>query len=287
MTSDEWTIEKLDELCVEGANINSAPSFYYGDGKGDQIYGISAHPLLPDKLLYAAGELYVLKNSDGIPTFQADSETFGSMADQLATLLGQERNIRASYTDMVPYENGEFGETGGYVYIFVQDRAFFMGAEIKTSRVIKNYDADTVSYGIVPLPKQDSSQTSYYTPVVETLLTMTILVNCRKTEMVTQVIDAMAYESYADVLPVYYDQLLYRGYTAEDEPIMEILRSSRGVDIAYYYGWVDTLAEKVRDSIFAGNGSISSVVDGEKTGINAMIDSWVEKLQEMKTTAKE
>ena len=123
--------------------------------------------------------------------------------------------------------------------------------------------------------------------MVETLLTMTILVNCRKTEMVTQVIDAMAYESYANVLPVYYDQLLYRGYTAEDEPIMEILRSSRGVDIAYYYGWVDTLAEKVRDSIFAGNGSISSVVDGEKTGINAMIDSWVEKLQEMKTTAKE
>ena len=287
VASNEWTIEKLDELCAEGANINSAPSFYYGDGKGDQIYGLSAHPLLPDKLLYAAGEQYVLKNSDGIPTFRADSETFSNMADQLAALLGQERNIRASYTDMVPYENGEFGETGGYVYIFVQDRAFFMGAEIKTSRVIKNYDADTVSYGIVPLPKQDSSQASYYTPVVETLLTMTIPVTCRKTEMVTQVIDAMAYESYANVLPVYYDQLLYRGYTAEDEPIMEILRSSRGVDIAYYYGWVDTLAEKVRDSIFEGNGSISSVVDGEKTGINTMIDSWVKKLQEMKATAKD
>ncbi len=282
VASDEWTLARLNELCVEGANVNSAPSFYYGGGTGDQIYGISAHPLLSDKLLYAAGEQYVAKDGDGMPVFRADTESFYNAAKILADLLGQERNIRASYTDMVAYENGEFGETGGYVYIFVQDRAFFMGAEIKASRVIKNNEMDTVSYGIVPLPKRDSSQLSYETPVVETLLTMTIPVTCRDTEMVAQVIDAMAYESFANVLPVYYDQLLYRGYTAEDAPIMEILRSSRGVDMAYYYGWIDELCVVVRDSIFGGNESVSSMVQGEKQTVNSLIGKWLKKIQEMK-----
>ncbi len=276
--NNEWTIAKLDELCLEASNTNGATDFFYGDGNGGQIYGISAHHDLPDKMIYAAGERFVEKNSDGIPELAANGETFGTVVTNLAKLLGAQHNLHAASTDMVKNESAYWGNTAGYVYTFVNNRAYFMGGEVKSSRVIKQQDTDT-SYGIVPLPKASSSQPEWYTPVVENLMVMTIPNTCTKIEMAGVILDAMSYESYAKVLPVYYDRLLYQGYTPQDKPIMEILRSSRGVDIAYFYGWNKDLVTDIKERIFDGTGEISGKLESEGEAITAKIGIWLESLQ--------
>ncbi len=285
--NDEWTLEKMGQMCEDGATLNGAESYYYSDGNGKQIYGISAHPLLPDKLLYAAGERYVVKNENtGVPEFRADGENFINVVKEMAKILGEEHNLHASSDDMVPQQNTYYGDTCGYVYAFVNGRAFFMGGEIKTARVIKSQDVE-VSYGILPLPKWSSSQKEYYTPVVETLLCFAIPTTCKseKLSMVAQIADIMSYESYAKVLPVYYDQLLHRGYTEADEPIMDVLNSSRGVDMAYYYGWNEALANDIQERVFDGTAEISSILGSEKENIEKAIKKWMEDFSKLNNKA--
>ena len=279
VNDNNWTMETLMGICSEVASIKSSESFWWHDGTGDQVYGISAHPNLPDKLLYATGERYVVKNEAGLPTYAAGSERFVNVVQKMANFLSYEGNLEASSEDMRQSGDG-YLKGGGYVYAFANDRAYFMGAEIKTARVLKSNDID-VSYGLVPLPKFDSTQSDYHTPIVETLLVMTIPTSCTRTKDVGVVLDALSYYSYADVLPVYYDQILYRGYNEEDAPMMDIINNSRGVDMGYFYGWNATLAEQVRDRVFDGTAEISATLASEKEAIITAMKDWQEMFKKL------
>lgn len=277
VNNNEWTVEKMMALCRDNAQLNGAESYYW-DANTRQVYGISAHPNLPDKLLYAAGERYVIKDDDGDPVYSAGGTRFVDVVNTLATFLGAEHNLEASSEDMAA--DGTDFKGGGYLYAFANSRAFFMGAEIKAARQLKSLD-QVVNYGLVPLPKFNSEQKEYYTPIVESLLVMTIPVTCTREEDVGAVLDALSYYSYRDVLPVYYSNILYRGYEAEDVPMVEILKNTRGVDMAYYYNWNDKLAEQVRDRIFDGTGNISDSLATESVRIATLIQNWKESLKKL------
>lgn len=279
VNDNNWNMETLMEMCSQAANTNSSESFWWADGTGDQVYGIAAHPNLPDKLLYATGERYVVKDQDGNPTYAAGGERFVNVVQKMANFLAWEGNLEASSEDMRQSGDGSI-KGGGYVYAFANDRAYFIGAEIKTARVLKSNDID-VSYGLVPLPKFDASQAEYHTPIVETLLVMTIPATCSRTEDVGAVVDALSYYSYVDVLPVYYDQILYRGYNEEDAPMMDIINSSRGVDMGYFYGWNGKLAEQVRDRVFDGSADISGTLISEKESIITSMRDWQEMFKKL------
>ena len=279
VNNNQWTMETLKEMCAQAANKNSSESFWWYDGTGDQVYGIAAHPNLPDKLLYATGERYVVKDSDGTPSYAAGGERFVNVVQDMASFLSYEGNLEASSEDMRQSSDG-YIKGGGYVYAFANDRAYFIGAEIKTARVLKSNDID-ISYGLVPLPKYDAAQQDYYTPIVETLLVMTVPATCTRSEDVGAVVDALSYYSYVDVLPVYYDQILYRGYNEEDAPMMDIINNSRGVDMGYFYGWNDTLAEQVRDRIFDGSADISGTLISEKEAIITAMRDWQEMFKKL------
>lgn len=270
--NDGWTLDALMSTCRSVANVNSSPSFEWGTGDGDQLYGISAHPNLPDKLIYASGERYVKEDSDGKFYFAAaDSERFINVATKLMDFLSYEGNLRAS--------SEELGKDGaGYMYPFVNDRAVFLGAEIKTGRFLKQKGYET-EYGIVPLPKYDANQKEYYTPIVENLLVFTVPTTCKNPEEIGTVIDAMTYLGYTDVLPEYYNQTLFRGLNNdEDREMLDIISNSRGVDIAYFYGWNPDLAWKIGNSIFSGQPDFASSIAAEKESIALKIDDWVSQL---------
>lgn len=277
VNNNEWTVEKLMNLCRDNAALNGAESYYW-DANTRQVYGISAHPNLPDKLLYATGERYVTRNSDGDPVYSAGGTRFVDVVNKLATFLGAEHNLEASSEDMAADGNDFKG--GGYLYAFANSRAFFMGAEIKAARQLKSLD-QIVNYGLVPLPKYTSDQKEYFTPIVESLLVMTIPVTCTREEDVGAILDALSYYSYRDVLSAYYSNILYRGYTDKDAPMVEILKSTRGVDMAYYYNWNDKLAEQVRDRIFDGTGNISDSLATESVRIATLIQNWKESLKKL------
>ena len=274
---NQWTLDKLMSMCRDNAALNGAESYYW-DKDARQVYGIAAHPNLPDKLLYATGERYVTKDSDDIPVYSAGSGRFVDVVGKLARFLGADYNLEASSNDMAA--DGDDIKGGGYLYAFANRRAFFMGAEIKIARQLKALD-QVVSYGLVPMPKYNDQQQSYDTPIVESLLVMTIPVTCKREENVGAVLDALAYYSMTDVLPAYYSNILYRGYDSADEPMFDILKKTRGVDMAYYYNWNAELAEQVRDRIFDGTGAVSDQLANAATQIPTRIATWRKTLEKL------
>ena len=61
--------------------------------------------------------------------------------------------------------------------------------------------------------------------------------------------------------------------------MMEVMRSSRGVDISVVYGWNTTLATALRQKFYAGDGAVSSVVAQYRTSIEAEIEKFLETMQ--------
>ncbi len=273
VNQDSWTLDTLMGICRSVANINSSSSFEWGNGDGDQLYGISAHPNLPDKLIYAAGERYVKEDKEGNLYFAAaESERFIDVATKLMDFLSYEGNLRASSEEMSQ-------QTAGYIYPFANDRAVFLGAEIKTGRYLKQKGVET-EYGIVPLPKYDENQTDYYTPIVENLLVFTIPTTCTNPEEIGTIIDAMTFLGYTDILPEYYNQTLYRGLNNdEDRAMLDLISNSRGVDMAYFYGWNTDLAWKIANSILSGQLDFSSSISAEKDSITQKIADWITQLE--------
>lgn len=224
-------------------------------------------------MIYASGERYVKEDKEGNLYFAAaESERFVNVATKLMDFLSYEGNLRASSEELSQ-------ENAGYIYPFTTDRAVFLGAEIKTGRYLKQKGFET-EYGIVPLPKYDENQTEYYTPIVENLLVFTIPTTCTNPEEIGTIVDAMTYLGYTDVLPEYYNQTLYRGLNnEEDGSMLDIISSSRGVDMAYFYGWNTDLAWKIGNSILSGQLDFSSSINAEKDSINQKITDWLTQLE--------
>ena len=89
----------------------------------------------------------------------------------------------------------------------------------------------------------------------------------------------MTYLGYTDVLPEYYNQTLFRGLNNdEDREMLDIISNSRGVDIAYFYGWNPDLAWKIGNSIFSGQPDFASSIAAENESIALKIDEWVSQL---------
>ncbi len=264
----KWTIDALHEYCSRLANLNGDASFDW-QTNGSARYGMVTHEHAPDKFIFAADLNYVERDGDEL-VFTADSERFYSFANKLASLLGEVGTaLKGNYDDFSPDR--------GYVYVFMNSRAAFLTAELKTAVNIRDMEA---TFGILPFPKYDEAQESYRTPLMSGLYVMTIPVTSSAPESTAAVMDALCYESSKNVIPIYFEETVsQKGLRNEDSiEMMELMRSSRGVDIAVVYGWNTELAVALRQKFYAGDGAVSSVVAQYRTSIEAEIEKFLETM---------
>ena len=264
----KWTIDALHEYCARLANLNGDASFDW-QTNGSARYGMVTHAHTPDKFIFAADINYVERSGEEL-VFTADSERFYSFADKLASLLGEVGTTLQGNSD-------DFNPDRGYVYVFMNSRAAFLTAELKTAVNIRDMEA---TFGILPFPKYDEAQESYRTPLMSGLYVMTIPVTSSDPESTAAVMDALCYESSKNVIPIYFEETVsQKGLRNEDSiEMMELMRSSRGVDIAVVYGWNTALATALRQKFYAGDGAVSSVVAQHRTSIEAEIEKFLETM---------
>ena len=81
-------------------------------------------------------------------------------------------------------------------------------------------------------------------------------------------------------MPVYFDVTVsQKGLRNEDSiDMLNIIRSTRAVDIATMYGWNGELLNKIRESSFKGNSTAASDVAKYKSKIEEKINSFVKEL---------
>ncbi len=250
--NNTWTLERLTELAKQGASQNGDPSWDF-DANGSSVYGMASFKNLINALMVGCNEHYCLKDADGVPYYALlNSQTVYDVTDTIAALTGS----TADGTYISANSTGKHYTKD----IFAQNRALFMGGELKAgASELKNMSNP---YGILPIPKYNADQETYLSNMYWASLIMTIPTSCSDVERTAAVMDALSYYAWQDVLPVYYDRLCYRGMSDSDSVVMlDIISKTRYLNWAIAYDWIDSIEPQLNSELDVGRS----------TGIAALI----------------
>lgn len=264
----KWTFDSFHSYIKGAANLNGDSSWKW-QTDGNAVYGLVTHDHAPDKFILGAGITYVEKEEDSY-AFSADTERFYDTAASLAEILGEEGTTLQGNTD-------DFNPDRGYVYTFMNSRAAFLTAELKTAMNMRDMEE---TFGIVPFPKYDEAQTDYYSAIMIDMLVMTIPSNAKQPHETAAVMDAFYYEGMQSVIPVYFDVTVsQKGLRNENSiEMLNIIRDNRLIDVATLYGWNTPLVNRIREASFKGSSTAASDVAKYKDQIVSDMEKFLEEI---------
>ena len=272
----KWTLDKFNEYVTAAVSLNGDESFAFSVG-GKAVYGIAGHHDSPNGFLYSAGCRYYETDKSGNIQLTLESERLYSTLDKLAAIC--------TITDgKVYFGNGDRTVPDGYLSAFAADRALFLTCELKAT--LEERDMES-TFGLLPMPKYDENQEEYYTltnPISEFLV---IPKTQTDTSRAGTILDALTWESYNDVLPVYYDVTVsQKGLRNEDSiDMLKIVRETRGIECTGVYNITTALSNSLKKLVTADAGNASgaaSTVASAKESVEANLQSVLEALEENK-----
>lgn len=261
-----WTIDRLTEMAKAGANLNGDNSFSWNEN-GNAVYGLASYEDCVNGFLTGAGESYI-SIQNGQPSLVSDNERFFGLFDKIYELT--------SADGVFLYQNGS--GNNHYEMVFKNNRALFTVAEIKASSKYRDMEQ---TFGIVPIPKYDEAQEQYYSHRTHVCPTMSVPVTNDDPARTGIIIDAMAYESYRDILPIYYDVKVSQKGLRNEESIemLGIIRAGRSFDIGEGYGWTEDLSAKINTMyVSSKKNNIASTLESSRSAIEAAIEKTMEYL---------
>ena len=224
----KWTIDYLSEL---------ATGIYRDLNGNDQrdledVYGIGIDNYVNTDIFWSSFDMpFLQKTSDGWFELATGSKEKISIAfDKVWSLI---------------YENTGSYWLGGYDKekaedfdeLFANGTLLFAPLELKYAETedFRNMQAE---YGILPTPKYDEKQDTHYTYPHDQYTVFMLPITIRDPEMSGAVLEAMAYESYKNLQPVYYDVVLKGRYANDPESraMLDMITTNVTVDPAWIYG---------------------------------------------------
>ncbi len=264
----QWTIDRLQEYALAGANLNGDSNFSWQEN-GNAIYGLASYEDSLNAFITGGGENYVTIDDAGQPVLLQNMERFYNIVDKAFKIY--------STDGAFIFMNGS--GNSHYEMIFKNGRSLFTIAEIKASSKYRDME-DT--FGIVPIPKYDEDQENYYSHRTHVCLTMSMPVTNPDPERTGIVMDALSYLSSTDILPVFYHvKVAQKGLRNEDSiEMLGIISGSRSFDIGEGYAWTEELSAKVNTAVVNNKrNNVMSLVDSYRKSIEA---SFAKTLEFMK-----
>jgi len=137
-----------------------------------------------------------------------------------------------------------------------------------------------VDFGIIPYPKLDEYQDSYYTFVDAHSSLMAVPVMVGEIEKVGAIIEALSYESYKTVRPAYYDVALKSKFARDDESekMLDIIFSGIVYDFDYVFcDWIVTYV--FFDNLRDGKQNFVSGVERNMAKAQARLEKVIEAFE--------
>ncbi len=267
----KWTIDRMKELAASVASLNGADSWKW-DQNNATVYGISAHPTTtPNKMYLAMGADFTTVEN-GTYSFMKDSSAALNALEKVSMLLDTSAGVtlKASYNDMSAPE-------GGYAYVFSVDRALFAMLALKSTSYLRDMKSD---FGLLPYPKYDENQENYYCQVGISSLGLTIPVTSSDPERAAVIMDALNYDSYANVLSKYYDIMLSQKLLRDSESIemLDIINQSRTTDLALLYSMMDDFVNTMNSKAFSGDTDYASSIASSRPAIENKFKTLLEQV---------
>lgn len=268
----KWTYDELLKYISVGHNLNGDASYAWNkDGKS--VYGITT--MQPDGItnsFVACGEKYISMNN-GDPILAAGSEHFYNIADKLAKIYGTEGQA---------FFGNDRNNGSHYEMVFASGRSMFTACEIKGGNGYSAYSNMKDDYGIVPMPKLDENQENYISPIALWTYFIVIPKTNNDIETTSKILDTLAYLSYRDVVPAFYDVTLNIKNIRDEETteMLDIIRASRTYDTSYAFGWGSGLRSSIASKITKGSSDVASDIAGQKDSIESSIKQSLEAFSE-------
>ncbi|MBQ7322824.1 MAG: hypothetical protein IJW99_12050 [Clostridia bacterium] len=272
----KWTIEKVKQIATQtSADLNN-------DGKWttDDQLGFVCH----DNNHYRG---YTSSMKMSLFTKQADGTqkyTFGGDRDHAAiTALSELQNNTAGvyYFDgssataskLAAYQDVADKFSGGNIFIITAE----MGNVIDCG-----YHTMEDTYGVLPYPKYDEAQESYYTNSRSTHNAFMMPTTCTDPEMAAAVMEALSATKYQKVFPAYYEVVLKTKYAADSESaeMFDIIHDSMVLEFGLIYD--DALGYypmNIVKKTIANIGSFASLIKAESKIIEKTYEKMITNIE--------
>ena len=229
--NNQWTFDAFAQMCRDVKEDV--------DGSGtldeDDIIGFFWEDYLFNYLMVAAGERYCTISPEGEITYtwlqNAEAATkletiAGLMVESGVTFSVYDYTDIGSYSNKYAYGRGKFS-AGKHLFTLTSADAVKEVADMEDD------------FGMLPLPKWSSDQTSYYHTVdIETPLGG--IPNTKvDTVMIGYMLEYLSYEGRKTVRPAFYDQMLKRRYAQDrdSQEMLDIIFSTKTFDVAFVCNW--------------------------------------------------
>ncbi|MFA6948260.1 MAG: ABC transporter substrate-binding protein [Eubacteriales bacterium] len=224
VNSGKWTLDTLSELSL------GVTSDLNGDGKltNDDMWGLSCAGNAPISFYFSAGNRIAQNNADGELELCMNNERTSAAVEKIMTLC-LDPNVLSNHTGHSDFDYACEAFNAGRILFTT-----FALVDINGLR-----DAQ-FEFGILPYPKYDENQESYNNLISSGLVSSTsVPYNCKDTEIVGLLLEALAYSSVDTLTVAYYDNALKTRYIRDDESadMLDIIFATRVYDLGFIFDW--------------------------------------------------
>ena len=235
-----------------------------GDGKmayvGD-IWGFGTEDDNYPLLYNGAGERLCAIGENGYPVITMTSDRITSAVEKITQIQTDKAvTLNASIVSGFSDVWGECMDKN-----FSENRIMFNMAGMNRVTLFRAMETD---FGIIPVPKLNEEQDSYYSPV-DTICAnyISLPANLTDPERTGIILEALSCESYYTLTPAYYETTL-KGKAIRDEEsrsMLELIFDTTLYDLGSYFGW-GTLSSV----LMRGDSYASAYASAEKSALSAI-----------------
>lgn len=263
----KWTYDKMLTLCEKAAmDLN-------GDGNftGEDRYGIlSTEYEALQWLAYGMGYLITTPDENNLPSLVGPTEATVKLLDHLANLK-QNKSI---------YYQAKITPPDEMIPMFSAGQALFAAYCLKLAPYEEMREAP--DFGIIPMPKLNEQQDMYYSKAFVDIAAFPMVL--KDTEMSQIVLEGLQSSSHFDVLPAYYDVVLQRKLTRDEDSAAMIDLIREGIICDFGMAFFQVLsAELFQIEPLIRNGSFTTWWAAQEKGLNTKLEGLLEKLATLDT----
>ncbi len=273
--SGKWTIDKLIEVSrLTGGDLNN-------DGRydmEDQLGYVSHDSNHPKGFMYSMNAPVFSRQADGNWVFDFGSEHDYDVSEKLYQLkMNTEGVYFFSGTNAVAENLEEYSRISAK---FRSGEIFIISAEMDD--VVSQFRSMESSYGILPYPKYDEAQESYYTASRNTHNAFSLTATCQDPSMAGAVLESLSAFKYQEVFPTYFEVALKTKYAADNQSakIFDIIHDSMVLDFGYVYGnALSSVTDAMARAIFDKAESLASQIQSNKKKADTAYENYIKTIE--------
>lgn len=270
--NNKWTFDKMNEM------ITAAAKDLNGDGKADleDQYGLLWQRDAIVSYLHAGGGRIVNINSEGIPEL-----TLGDEKNYLILTKLFEIMYRDDVVINLHHLEGKQDIYQLQTKMFSEDRALMMWIRMRVVETLRNMVTD---FGIIPIPKFEETQESFYHTVNRYTGAAVAIPNTSAfdPQIAGVIIEAMSGESRYSLLPAYYETNLGTKIARDPEStlMLDIIMQNRVYDTGELYD-IGGLSWELYSLTMKNNADFGSFMAKRAPAAEKAMDKFIEDFEKL------